>query len=117
MPSVARRARRSPFPRYVFGPKPKRRTELGLLLFGALGELLAERSGVLNLGLHKKRYLAAGEYTISRLPSHEYTVYFSGPGGLQTEYLSQYYKEKEGGSEAEPVSVTAPRTVSGIELT
>src|SRR3984957_17073889 len=35
-PSVARRARRSPFPRYVFGPKPKRRTELGLLLFGSL---------------------------------------------------------------------------------
>jgi cell division protein FtsW (lipid II flippase) len=29
-------ARRTPFPRYVFGPKPKRRTELGLLLFGAL---------------------------------------------------------------------------------
>jgi cell division protein FtsW (lipid II flippase) len=32
VPSVARR---TPFPRYVFGPKPKRRTELGLLLFGA----------------------------------------------------------------------------------
>ena len=30
------RARRTPFPRYVFGPKPKRRTELGLLLFGSL---------------------------------------------------------------------------------
>ena len=30
------RARRSPFPRYVWGPKPKRRTELGLLLFGSL---------------------------------------------------------------------------------
>src|SRR3984957_2189137 len=28
--------RRSPLPRYVFGPKPKRRTELGLLVFGAL---------------------------------------------------------------------------------
>ena len=33
MPSTARR---TPFPRYVFGPKPKRRTELGLLLFGSL---------------------------------------------------------------------------------
>ncbi len=32
MPSTVRR---TPFPRYVFGPKPKRRTELGLLLFGA----------------------------------------------------------------------------------
>jgi cell division protein FtsW (lipid II flippase) len=33
VPSVARR---TPFPRYIFGPKPKRRTELGLLLFGSL---------------------------------------------------------------------------------
>jgi cell division protein FtsW (lipid II flippase) len=33
---TATRARRTPFPRYVFGPKPKRRTELGLLLFGSL---------------------------------------------------------------------------------
>jgi cell division protein FtsW (lipid II flippase) len=33
---VPPRARRSPIPRYVFGPKPKRRTELGLLLFGSL---------------------------------------------------------------------------------
>jgi len=37
VPSVASVARRhSPFPRYAFGPKPKRRTELGLLLFGSL---------------------------------------------------------------------------------
>src|ERR1700722_3137321 len=36
VPSVARRARRSAFPRYVFGPKPKRRTELCLLFFGSL---------------------------------------------------------------------------------
>ena len=33
MPS---QARRSPLPRYVWGPKPKRRTELGLLIFGSL---------------------------------------------------------------------------------
>jgi cell division protein FtsW (lipid II flippase) len=33
---TATRARRTPFPRYVFGPKPKRRTELGLLVFGSL---------------------------------------------------------------------------------
>jgi cell division protein FtsW (lipid II flippase) len=33
---VPPRARRMPFPRYSFGPKPKRRTELGLLLFGSL---------------------------------------------------------------------------------
>ncbi len=30
------RARRAPLPRFAFGPKPKRRTELGLLLFGSL---------------------------------------------------------------------------------
>jgi cell division protein FtsW (lipid II flippase) len=33
---VPSRARRSPLPRYVWGPKPKRRTELGLLIFGSL---------------------------------------------------------------------------------
>ena len=33
MPPPTRRTR---FPRYVFGPKPKRRTELGLLVFGSL---------------------------------------------------------------------------------
>ncbi len=57
---------------------------------------------------------AAGEYTITRLPSHEYRVYFSGPGGLETEYLSQYYEEKEWPN-VEPVIVTAPQKVSGID--
>ncbi|HEY5386252.1 MAG TPA: FtsW/RodA/SpoVE family cell cycle protein, partial [Acidimicrobiales bacterium] len=36
MPTATRARRHTPFPRYVFGPKPKRRTELGLLLFGSL---------------------------------------------------------------------------------
>ncbi len=57
---------------------------------------------------------AAGEYTITRLPSHEYTVYFSGPGGLETEYLGQYYKEKEWPN-VEPVSIAAPQKLSGID--
>jgi cell division protein FtsW (lipid II flippase) len=35
MRPVPPRVRRTPFPRYSFGPKPKRRTELGLLLFGS----------------------------------------------------------------------------------
>lgn len=57
---------------------------------------------------------AAGEYTIARLPSHQYRVYFSGPGGLETEYLGQYYKEKEWPG-IEPVDVSAPQKVSGID--
>lgn len=57
---------------------------------------------------------AAGEYTITRLPSHEYTLYFSAPGGLETEYLGQYYEEKEWPN-VEPVSITAPQKVSGID--
>jgi hypothetical protein len=65
-------------------------------------------------GFYCAKTNAAGEYTITRLPSHEYTVYFSGPGGLETEYLGQYYKEKEGPN-VEPVSVTAPQRVSGID--
>jgi len=65
-------------------------------------------------GGHCAKTNAAGEYTITRLPSHEYTVYFSGPGGLETEYLGQYYKEKESPN-VEPVDVTAPQKVSGID--
>jgi hypothetical protein len=57
---------------------------------------------------------AAGEYTITRLPSHEYRVYFSGPGGLETEYLGQYYEEKAWPN-IEPVNITAPQEVSGID--
>ncbi len=57
---------------------------------------------------------AAGEYTIARLPSHEYRIYFSGPSGLETEYLGQYYKEKEW-PDVEPVTVSAPQKVGGID--
>ena len=39
---------------------------------------------------------------------------FSGPGGLETEYIDQYYEEKEW-PDVEPVSVTAPQKVSGID--
>lgn len=56
---------------------------------------------------------AAGEYTITRLPSGNYTVSFSGPSGLETEYISEYYNEKEGNT-GEEVSVTAPHMVGGI---
>src|ERR1700722_6515822 len=34
--STRTRGRRAPFPRYAFGPKPKRRTEFVLLVFGSL---------------------------------------------------------------------------------
>jgi hypothetical protein len=57
---------------------------------------------------------SAGEYTITRLPSNEYPVDFSGPDGLETEYVGQYYKEKEQPN-AEPVAVAAPQKVSGID--
>jgi cell division protein FtsW (lipid II flippase) len=49
---VPTRARRSPFPRYVFGPKPKRRTELGLLVFGSL--LIVALYVIAELGLRSK---------------------------------------------------------------
>ena len=57
---------------------------------------------------------AAGEYTISQMTSNEYTVSFSGPGGLETEYIGQDYKEREWPN-VEPVSVTAPAKVTGID--
>ena len=39
---VPTRVRRTPFPRYVVGPKPKRRAELGLLIFGDLLTVVQE---------------------------------------------------------------------------
>jgi cell division protein FtsW (lipid II flippase) len=49
---VAARIRRSPFPRYVVGPKPKRRTELGLLFFAAL--LVVALYVIAEFGLNSK---------------------------------------------------------------
>lgn len=46
------RVRRTPFPRYTFGPKPKRRTELGLLLFGS--GLIVALYVIAELGLRSK---------------------------------------------------------------
>jgi hypothetical protein len=57
---------------------------------------------------------AAGEYTITQLTSAGYTVWFSGPYGLETEYIGQYYKEKEWPN-VEAVGVTAPNKTSGID--
>ncbi len=55
---------------------------------------------------------ATGQYTIAKLPSHEYRVHFGGPSG--SEYIGQYYKEKEWPG-VEPVNITAPQSVSGID--
>ena len=45
-------ARRATIPRYEFGPKPKRRTELGLLLFGSL--IVVALYVIAELGLNSK---------------------------------------------------------------
>ncbi len=56
---------------------------------------------------------ASGEYTIQRLPTGSYTVTFYGnSGGLNL--ITQYYNGKAASGEANPVSVTAPSTTSGI---
>jgi cell division protein FtsW (lipid II flippase) len=52
MRPVPSRVRRTPFPRYSFGPKPKRRTELGLLLFGS--GLIVALYVIAELGLNSK---------------------------------------------------------------
>ena len=57
---------------------------------------------------------AKGEYTIAKLPSHEYRVFFSGPGGVAGEYIGQYYKEKAPPG-LEPVDVAAPERITGID--
>jgi hypothetical protein len=55
---------------------------------------------------------ASGEYTISRLPSGEYPLWFTGPEG--GEYIAQYYGGKPFPAEVK-VAVTAPDVTSGID--
>lgn len=55
-----------------------------------------------------------GEYVISGLPSgNEYKVEFDA-FGPSTEYKQQFYNDKSSASEAQPVTVIAPGTTSGI---
>jgi cell division protein FtsW (lipid II flippase) len=52
MRPVPSRVRRTPLPKYEFGPKPRRRTELGLLLFGS--GLIVALYIIAQLGLKSK---------------------------------------------------------------
>jgi hypothetical protein len=54
---------------------------------------------------------ASGEYTIAGLQSGSYVVIFFA---LEAGFLIQFYNGKATFKEAEPVSVTAPNTTSGI---
>jgi hypothetical protein len=64
---------------------------------------------------------ANGEYTISALMSGSYQVEFSSEGGYNCvpkcaqNYVTQFYNNKPSLTEAEPVSVTAGSTTSGID--
>jgi hypothetical protein len=55
---------------------------------------------------------SSGEYTISQLPTGEYKLHFNTQG---LNYAPQYYNGKTNESEANPVSVTAGSTTSGID--
>jgi len=56
---------------------------------------------------------ASGEYTISGLLSASYTVKFLVFFGAET-YFVQYYNGKASAGEADPIVVTAPTTVAGV---
>jgi hypothetical protein len=59
---------------------------------------------------------ATGEYTIPGLAIGEYVVSFGVPfSNRQLNYVTQYYDGKASPSEANPVSVTAGNTISGID--
>jgi hypothetical protein len=51
----------------------------------------------------------SGTYTLKGLPTGSYKVFFSGIG-----YYSEWYNDKTSQGAANPVSVTAPNTTSGI---
>jgi carboxypeptidase family protein len=56
---------------------------------------------------------ANGEYAIHGLPTEEYEVEFLGEG--EFDYLTQYWEATEDHAEFDPVQVTIPETVSGID--
>ncbi len=58
---------------------------------------------------------ANGEYTISGLASGEYIVGFGAPFRSELNYVTQFYNGKSAYAEAQPVTVTAGGTVSGID--
>jgi hypothetical protein len=58
---------------------------------------------------------AAGEYTITKLPSGEYHVEFYVPFESGLNYITEYYNDKLRSSEAQLVTVTEPGTTTGIE--
>jgi hypothetical protein len=58
---------------------------------------------------------ANGEYTISGLASGEYIVGFGSPYMGELNYVTQFYNGKSTYAEAQPVTVTAGGTVSGID--
>ena len=62
---VPSRTRRTPLPRYVWGPKPKRRTEFGLLLFGSL--LIVALYVIAELGVKSKIPANIGPFLGDRL--------------------------------------------------
>jgi hypothetical protein len=83
-------------------------------------ELTASGSGPAEIGPGCARTNAAGEYTISGLPSGEYKVVFTNDAMCSVKeyavsYVAQYYDDKSSATEANPVRVIAPTTISGID--
>jgi hypothetical protein len=58
---------------------------------------------------------ANGEYTITGLSSGEYIVGFGVPFMSELNYVTQFYNGKTSFAEAQPVTVTAGGTLSGID--
>ncbi|NCC34892.1 MAG: hypothetical protein EOM24_23195, partial [Chloroflexia bacterium] len=57
---------------------------------------------------------ATGDYTIVGVPTGSYKVFFE-PFGSSSGYLAEYYNGKPDQASADPVSVTAPDTTTGID--
>ncbi len=74
-----------------------------------------ENSSEIPFGERCSTTTASGEYTITALSSGRYTVEFLSPFESGLNYVTQYYNGRSSPAQADPVTVRAAETTTGID--